>query len=429
MSVRLDQINLTIAGAEDCAIPSLIPVEQRFPRDKVADVTAAVRDAIAALPLPDLSGRRIAVTAGSRGIMRGVEVLAAAIRALKKRGADPFIVPAMGSHGGATAEGQLGVLSRYGITEDSAGAPIHASMEVVEAARLEDGTPLFCDKYAFEADGIVVFNKVKPHPAFQGEWESGLAKMMAIGLGKHRGATTLHEHGFSRFDDLMPKAAKALLARLPVVFGLAVVENAYDGLATVAAMGPEDILPRERELLAHARSIMGRLLLPRIDVLIVDEIGKNFGGSGMDSNVTGRASSGLKGEDAPPIKRIFVRDLSKATHGNAQGIGLADVTTRRCVEQIDLGATYTNSVTAGVTAGGRLPMILNSDREALIVALRTCERVKPETARVVRIPNTKHLERIQISEACLADIEGRAELAVLGPTQPLEFDGDGYLTN
>ena len=429
MPVHLDHIKVTISGAEDCPIPPLLPVEQRFPHDEVLDVSAAVRDAVTALPLPDLSGRRIAVTAGSRGTTRIVEVLAAIIGALKERGADPFIVPAMGSHGGATAEGQIGVLSRYGITEESVGAPIRASMEVVEAARLEDGTPLFCDKYAFEADGIVVFNKVKPHPAFRGDWESGLAKMMAIGLGKHRGATTLHEHGFVRFADLMPSAAKALLARLSVVFGFAVVENAYDGLAAVAAMAPDDILPRERELLAQARRIMGRLLLPRIDVLIVDEMGKNFGGSGMDSNVTGRAPSGLKGDDAPPIHRIFVRGLSQATHGNGLGIGMADVTTRRCAEQLDLGATYTNSVTAGVTENSRLPMILNSDREALIVALRTCERVRPEAARVVRIPNTKHLERIQVSEACLADIQGRPELAVLGPARPLEFDGEGYLTN
>ena len=425
--MRLDRIDATIEGGVDIPLPRMVPVEQHFPRDAVDDVAAAVRGTLAALPPGDWAGKRIAITAGSRGISGILAILGTLGEQLRAWGAEPFVVPAMGSHGGATAEGQAGVLANYGITEDKLGMPIRSSMEVVEVARLDDGTPLYCDRLASEADGIVVCNKVKPHTSYKGTHESGLAKMMAIGLGKHKGAVTLHNLGFPCFHELIPAAGRALLENLPVVFGLAVLENAYDGIAMIEAIRPERIMEREQELLAHAKTLFGRLLMPAIDVLVVDEIGKNFGGSGMDTNVTGRTSSMQPGFDAPPIGRIIVRGLSEPTHGNATGIGMADFVTLRCVDQIDFGVTYTNVITAAVPGAAKLPVIMNDDREALAVAIKTCTNVAIEDARIVRIANTKKLQRILISETCLPDIEGRTDFTVLGQPEPIRFDETGHL--
>jgi len=328
----LDRIDVTLQGGLDIGLPRMVPVEQKFPRETVEDVEAALGASLAALPPADLAGKRIAITVGSRGTYSMLTILTTLARQLREWGAEPFIVPTMGSHGGATAEGQLGVLANYGITEDAVGMPIRSSMDVIEAARLADGTPLYCDSIASQADGIVLLNKVKPHTSYKGTHESGLAKMAAIGLGKHKGAVTLHSFGFHRFAELVPAAGEALIGALDIVFGVAVLENAYHSVGHIEAIPPDRIMAREKELLVKAKSFLGRLLVPAIDVLIVDEIGKNIGGSGMDTNVTGRPSVPQPGFEAPPIQRIIVRGLTEATHGNGTGIGMADFTTRRCFE-------------------------------------------------------------------------------------------------
>ena len=425
--MRFDPLRPVVPGGFEVDIPPLTPIAQHFPRLQVEDVAAAARAAIDRLELGRLDGRSIAITAGSRGIPGIVEVLKATVAALVERGARPFLVPAMGSHGGATAEGQVEVLARYGVVEAAIGAPIRATMETVVVGRLPGGTELHADRYAAAADGIVVFNKIKPHTGFKGPIESGLAKMLVIGLGKHAGARVIHGCGMANFAELIPQAAAGLIAKLPILFGLGLVENAWGRPALVEAIRPQHILAREAEILVEAKKLISRLLLPEIDVLIVDRIGKDVSGSGMDPNVTGRSATNLPGFTAPPIEKIIVRGLTEQTHGNAVGIGLADFTTARVVAQIDYVAMYTNAFSARVMRGARLPVILANDRDALMGALQTCFGVEPARAKVVRIRDTKHLERIAVSQAVLDEIEGSPEFEILGPAEPLRFDADGNL--
>jgi hypothetical protein len=425
--MRFDPVRPVVPGGFAVAIPPLAPLAQHFPKVQVADVAVATREAIERLELGRLDGKSIALTAGSRGIPGYVPILGALVAVLVERGARPFVVPAMGSHGGASAEGQIGVLARYGVVEEAIGAPIRATMETVIVDRLPDGTELHTDKHAAAADGIVVFNKIKPHTAFKAPIESGLAKMLVIGLGKHAGARAMHDHDFTEFAELVPRSAERLLAKLPVLFGLGLVENAWGRAAIIEAIRPQHVLAREAELLAEAKRLMSRLLLPAIDVLIVDRIGKDISGAGMDPNVTGRPAKYMPGFTAPPIQKIIVRGLTEQTHGNAVGIGNADFTTRRVVEQIDFVATYTNVFSSRVMQGGKLPVILANDRDALMGALQTCVGVAPGRAKVVRIRDTKHLERIAVSEAALEEVAGSEEFEQLGSPEPLRFDVEGYL--
>ena len=287
-SLEISNIRPTFANAKAYPLPQLLPVLQRFPEDVVANVEAETLSQLAQLPPMDLTGKRIAIAVGSRGIFGQVEAIMALVSYLKQRGADPFIVPAMGSHGGATAEGQLAVLESLGITETSIGVPIHSSMDVVEIGSLDEDTPVCCDKNAFNSDGIVVCNRIKAHTAFAAEYESGLLKMMLIGLGKHFGTPAAHKLGFQRFHEVIPAAAKVMLEKAPVLFGLGIVENAYNGVAKIEAIPKQSIFKREKELLIYSKRIMGKMLVSDIDVLIIDSLGKDISGGGMDSNVTGR---------------------------------------------------------------------------------------------------------------------------------------------
>jgi len=425
--VKLDKVELSLPAGEDYPLPRMLPVEQRFPSDAITDVKAAVERTMAALPRLEVKGKRIAITAGSRGIPHAVTLLRTVVAELRARGAEPFLVPAMGSHGGGTAEGQKGLLEGYGITEASIGVPIHSSMEVVETTSVE-GVPLYCDKHAHAADGIVILNKIKPHSNYKGDYESGLCKMMVIGLGKHHGATMFHSLGFARFADIVPKAAAAQMKVLPVVFALGLVENAYDGLAVIEAIPPDRMIAREKDLLIQAKDIMGKLLMSSIDILIVDEIGKNISGQGMDPTVTGRASSGLPGFVALPLKRIIIRDISEESHGNVAGMGVADLITLRVFNKMDLGSTYTNGITARNLEGARMPMVVNSDKQAIAVAIQTCLGLDLDKLRIVRIKNTKKLHKIQMSEPYRDEIEARPDsFAILGEAKPFAFDNRGDL--
>ena len=407
---------------------------QELPAIEIEDFVSSVRAELkaAGLQAKIKPGMRIAITAGSRGICHYREVLATIVEEVKKAGGKPIIVPAMGSHGGATPEGQLKVLERLGVTSERIGAPIEASMEVTEIGRLENGAPVYIDRIALGSDGIIVFNRVKPHTDFKGRIESGLMKMMAIGLGKHKGAQTIHYYQSEGYHKCIPSAARLIMEKTPIMLGLAVVENGYHEIAMVKALKPEEIEKQEARLLKKAKALTARLPFKEIDVLIVDEIGKNISGQGMDTNVTGRFW--VPGEcmpKAPKIGKIVVLDLSKETEGNAMGIGLADLTTKSAVDKIDLQATFVNSLTDGWPEVGRIPIFLPSAREAILAALRLCGPIAPSRAKVVRIRNTLQLDRFWISstlfELVKSDEKTYGQIKTMGKPREMRFNSLGMI--
>ncbi|GAA2353799.1 lactate racemase domain-containing protein [Saccharopolyspora halophila] len=417
-----------LAGA-DIALPRMIPIEQRFAAQQVDDIESSIRDQVAEHDRRSpVDGKRIAVTVGSRGIAQLNRIAIALVGALAACGAKPFVVPAMGSHGGATAEGQRQVLAEYGITEDSLGAPILSSMDTSVIAELDDGTPIHFDNEAAHADGVVVLGRVKPHTDFRGSHESGLAKMLAIGLGKHRGAATLHSHGFEKFDTLIPQVADVLLNRMPIEFGVAVVENGYEDIALLELVPTDGMLDREAELLIEAKRLMPKLLMSDIDLLVVDQIGKDISGAGMDPNITGRAPVNADKFHATPLKRIVVLGLTEHTNGNACGLGMADLTTQRCVDQIEFGSFYTNSLTSGVPDGARIPMALANDRDAIGAGLHLTQGPQPTPPKVVRIRNTLSMPRIEVSEAYAQEVADHQDMTALGEPHDWEFDATGHLS-
>jgi hypothetical protein len=413
----------------------MLRVRQQFERPRVADVAAEVRASLESLNLGRAirPGQTVALTAGSRGIANIPLVLRAAVRQLRDLGAKPFIVPAMGSHGGGTAEGQRNLIESYGITEEFLGTPIRASMEVVSLATTGEGWPVVLDRHAAEADHIGVVARVKPHTGYHGAIESGLFKMMMIGLGKHAGAATYHRILLDEpWDNVVRTVGRTVLARAPIAFGLAVVENAYDDTALVAGVLPGDFEKREEELLVLARRWLARLPFPKADLLIIDEIGKDISGSGMDTNIVGRKRAfrldPVLGEQ-PSMRHIFVRGLSARTHGNATGIGFADFTTTRLVKEMNYRATVINCLTSGYPEGASLPVHFETDREVVEAALAVIGHRPPESARVMHIRNTLHVEEVEVSEAYLAD-GGKlpAHVRVESEPRPLAFDGAGSLS-
>ena len=360
-------------------LPRWAPVRQRLDDAPLPDAAAATREALEAVIAQVSPGTRVAVAAGSRGIDRIAEVVATVVARVREAGGEPFIVPAMGSHGGATAEGQLAVLASYGITPATMGCEIRSSMATIDLGEVAPGVPVFVDRHAFEdADLIVPINRVKPHTGFAGPVESGLMKMIAIGLGKQRGADTFHRQGYEAFAALIPAVARHTLARAPIGFGVALVEDGHGHLARIEAIPADRIEARERELLDEARTRMPRLPLDAIDVLILDLIGKDISGTGMDPNVIGRAKAGAA-DTGPRIGRIVVRGLTPATEGNASGIGFGDVALRRAVDAFDARRTYLNSITAKDVEGAKIPVTVDTDEDALAIALAACERVQAAT--------------------------------------------------
>lgn len=421
-------IPVALGDALDLDFPRMLPVRQKFPRPVIRDAELALTQGLAACLGRDLNGCSVAVGVGSRGIAGQVESLRILVAWLTARGARPFIVPAMGSHGGATADGQEAVLAELGICEEAIGVPVRSSMDAVEVGRLDDGTALYCDRNAMAADGIIVCNKIKPHADFKGEHESGLVKMVAIGLGKHAGAAALHRHGFDHFSGLLPRACRRMLDAIPFRCGIAFLENAYDELMDIEVVPPAKLVERDRELLVRAKANIQGILVPEIDVLIVDEIGKNISGEGMDPNVTGRPGSGLPGFSGPAIRKIVVLDVTPQSRGNGVGIGMADITTRRVVEGLDLGKIYTNAVTAMILDPAKIPLVLADDRQAIAIAVRTCPRVNIASARIVRIKNTLNLSTIYVSESLRLEVEANPGTEVLGPDEPLAFDASGRIS-
>jgi hypothetical protein len=406
----------------------MIRVRQTFPRPRVADIPAAVRETLGAAALRVKSGDTVAVGAGSRGIANIDVIVGAAVRWLKELGARPFVFPAMGSHGGGTAEGQLSVLEHYGITEATMGCPVRATMDVVQVGEAL-GLPVWLDGLAAEADWIGIVNRVKPHTDFKGSIESGLFKMMTIGLGKHRGAIQYHRanihHGY---ETVITSVGREMLAKARIGFGVGIVENGYDETAHIEAFRPEDLEAGERRLLKSAREWMARLPFSPIDVLVVEEMGKNISGSGMDTNVIGRPSNPHEPfPNDPKILWIVTLDLTDESYGNAVGIGNADFTTRRLVEKIDMKPTLINAITACAPGGAKVPATFETDREAVETALSCIGLTPPSSARVIRIKNTLMLGEIEVSEAYAAELARRPDLTPLGDAAPLPFDAAGRL--
>jgi Lactate racemase N-terminal domain len=410
----------------------MLRLRQQFERPRVDDVATRV---LAELQKLDLGrtirpGQTVALTAGSRGIANIPLVLRTIAHFLRDLGARPFLVPAMGSHGGGTAEGQRHVLESYGITESYVGAPLRASMDVVTVGTTSEGFPVVLDKHASEADHIGVVARVKPHTSYHGPIESGLCKMMMIGLGKHAGALAYHKLLLEYpYDQVVRAVGRTMRARAPIAFGLALVENAYDETAWIEAVRPEEFEPREEELLERAKRWLARLPFHEADLLIVDEIGKEISGSGMDTNIVGRkrAFRTTPPANQPQMRFIFVRGLSAHTHGNAAGIGLADFTTTRLVRSMNYSATVINCLTSGYPDGANLPVHLDSDRAVIDAALAILGTRKPEDSRILRIRNTLCLEDVEVSEPCLAEPRGPVPFTTLEAARPLTFDGAGNL--
>ena len=415
---------------KDTYVPRMFRVKQNFPRpriekEEIPDVINGLlsQEKFASRIKP---GMRIAITAGSRGVANVALTTRCIADFVKSRGASPFVVPARGSHGGATAEGQKALLAGDGVTEENVGCPILSSMEVKKIGVNEEGGDVYIDKHAAEADGIILGCRIKPHTAFRGPYESGMMKMMAIGLGKQYGAEVCHEAGFKNMAKNVPLFGKCIIKNAPVLFAVPTIENAFDETCRILAVAAEDIEAQEPELLKEAFTYMPRILVDSCDVLIVDQIGKNFSGDGMDPNITGTfctpyASGGIASQ------RVAVLDLSPETHGNGLGIGMASATTKRVYDQLDLASMYPNAITCTVLTGVRIPLVMESDKEAIQVCIKSCNEIDKKNPRIVRIPNSLQLEHIMLSEAYLDEIRDIPGLDVESEPEELPFDEDGNL--
>ena len=417
---------------EAVPIPRVARVRQRFPdehipADRLPDhiLGLLAKKGVAAGIRP---GMKIAITAGSRCIRNIPLILGTLVRFVRDCGGEPYLVAAMGSHGGATSRGQREVLAGLGITEETVGCPIRSGMEVVPAGRNAEGVQVYMSRDAAQADGVIVCNRIKPHTCFRGPCESGLMKMMAIGLGKQVGADWCHKEGFQNMAKNVRLFGAAVLEALPVLFGVGILENAYDRTAEVVVLDREEIPEKEPDYLKKAMGLLPRIHVPECEVLVVDTIGKNFSGGGMDANITGTfvtpyASGGLRSQ------RVAVLDLSPESHHNGTGCGMAHATTRRFFDKMDWEQTYPNVITSTVIENVRIPMVLKNDREAIQVCLRTCTGVGPQGPRLVRIANSMELTRIYLSENYLPQIAGHPYLEQETEVMELPFDQAGNLTD
>ena len=414
----------------DQTIPKMFKVKQVFPRPKIEpeEIPGIIESLLSQEKFSSKvkPGMRIAITAGSRGIANVALTTKCIADFVGSRGAHPFIVPAMGSHGGATAEGQRAILEGYGITEDYVGCPIISSMEVKKIGVNEEGMDVFIDKNAAESDGIILGCRIKPHTAFRGPYESGIMKMMAIGLGKQHGAEVCHEAGFKNMAKYVPMFGRAIIKNAPILFAVPTIENAYDETCKIIAVNADEIIEKEPPLLQEAFANMPRILVDSCDVLVVDQIGKNFSGDGMDPNITGTfctpyATGGIRSQ------RVCVLDLSPETHGNGIGLGYSSATTKRVFDQLDLSSMYPNAITCTVLGGVRIPIVMESDREAIQVCIRTCNEIDKKNPRVVRIPNSLHIEHIMLSESYYEEAKNNPNLIIESEPEYLPFDEDGNL--
>ena len=399
-------------------------VEQRVDGPQaLGDIRAAVGEALRSVELPTGT---VAVGVGSRGVGRISDVVAALVGFLKEAGAEPFVIPAMGSHGASTAEGQAEVLAHLGVSEERVGCPVRATMEAAKLGETPSGVPVYMDANAFEADAVVVVNRIKPHTAFRGTVESGPTKMLAIGLGKQKGAYSIHAAGWGRIHETIPEAAKVAVKSGKVAFGLAILENADEEPYKVAAIPADKLEESEAPLLEEAKRNLMRLPFDDIDVLVIDQIGKNISGDGADPNVTGRYPTSFA-SGGPKVERMVFLDLTPETGGNANGLGAADVVTERLVSKMDPPATYLNALSSTTPYPVKIPMTMPSDQMAIAAALAMTAGVSPQNARLVRIKNTLKLRQMWVSEALLEEVRDGERLRMLEDPRPMDFDEDGSL--
>lgn len=409
-------------------IPKMVAVRQKFDREKIEDIPAAVlkemdRDDVKAKIRPGMS---IAITAGSRGIDNLALVIREVVSFLKKQGAEPFVIPAMGSHGGSTAEGQKAIVTEYGVTEEYVGCPVKATMETVEIGKLDDGRPILINRLAAEADGIISLNRIKAHTAFRGRYESGVMKMLTIGLGCQAGAEVCHRQGILHLGPNVEKFAFGILKNANVILGVGLIENAYDETVKIRVMTKEQIPEEEPKLLDYAKSKMARILIDDVDAMIVDYIGKNISGEGMDPNIAGRWI-------VPTIKgginatRIGILDLTNETLGNFVGLGMADTCSKRVVEKISTDATYPNSLTSTVTELCKIPMYFDDHKKTIQATIKMVPAKSPEEVTMIRINNTLAMDTIWVSENLLEQVKKTPGMEILSEAEELKFDANGNL--
>ncbi|MBP3040506.1 DUF2088 domain-containing protein [Bacillaceae bacterium Marseille-Q3522] len=400
-------------------LPRFLKIKQHFNSEKVEDISSKVQIEMEPY-LQNLAGKRIAVGVGSRGVANIAVITKTVVDKLKEAGALPFIIPAMGSHGGATPKGQAGMLASFGITEETMNVPIDASMEVEQIGEIAEGIPIFVCKSAIEADGIVIIPRIKPHTAFRGPIESGALKMLSIGLGKQIGADSIHMNGFDRFAELIPEAGRLIAEKTNVLFAVSVVENAFDETYKVEVLPKQDIIAmkREKNLLEESKKIMASIPFPKFDVLVIEEIGKNISGDGQDPNVTG-LFFGKHMSGGPEFKKSVIFDVTKESNGNALGVGMADVTTRKLFDKTDFVYMYMNAFTSTEVATVKMPMVAATSEDALRMAVKMCNGVKPFQHKIVWIKNTLELSKIIISEPLLSEAKSLSHIEVL--TDPFEM--------
>jgi hypothetical protein len=411
--------------------PKMVKINQQLDEIKITDVDSHIiaeldKTHMAALLKP---GSKVAISVGSRGITDIVTIITSVVNWIKPHGGNPFLVPAMGSHGGATAEGQTQILEDYGLLETKVGAPIVSSMEVNHLGETKSGIPVMLDRNACSADHIIVLNRVKPHTEFHGKIESGLMKMIVIGLGKHEGTITAHRYAVKYgYERTLTEIGLHALKNAPISLGLAIIENGYGQTAQITGVEPETFLEAEKKLLDVARIKTPKLPFDELDILIVDECGKEISGTGMDTKVLGRIMNIYEEElNNPKITRVILRDLSEKTHGNAIGVGLADFVTRKVADKIDYRSTYINSVTAITPEKARLPIVCQNDREAVDFASATAGPVDMDTVRIAWIKNTSKLGEMWISQGLINEAKKNKAVSVLGDEYPMQFDGAGNL--
>lgn len=417
------------ACLKEIALPKFIKVRQHFDSTEVDDISAAVRTSMAQRDLYSSikPGSKVTIAVGSRQIANLAAIVKEVVSIVKECGAQPFIMPAMGSHGGATAEGQAEILNTFGISEETMGAPILSSMEVSYIGVSQNGDPVYVASHLLNTDAVIIINRVKPHPAFTGPIESGITKMSVIGLGKQKGADYCHQKGLDGFSERLRVMSRVVFNKLPIIFGVAILENPYDKTAEIHCI-PADLVEKEEPALQiRAQKYMPRIIPEALDVLIVDEIGKNISGTGADPNVMCRFTSPYKSSPRTPPKRIVMLNLTEETHGAAAGIGQADFITRRLYEQIDYGKIYINSLTSTLLQNSFTPLIMPSDELAIKAAIKTANRTDLENIKIVRIKNTLELENILISEALLSFAEKEPSLEIMSDSFYLNFDEGGYI--
>ena len=413
---------------KDIPIPRMVEVRQLFDHDHLEDVPGEVRRELSRKEVTDKiqPGMRIAITAGSRGIDHLALIIREVVSFLKEQGASPFVIPAMGSHGGSTAEGQLAIVHEYGVTEEYVGCPVVATMDVTQIGELDDGRPIFINRLAAEADGIISLNRIKAHTAFRGNYESGVMKMLTIGLGCQHGAEVCHRQGILNLGPNVEKFAFGILKNANVLLGVGIIENAYDQTAMVRVMTKEEIPKMEPELLKIAKSRMACLKLPQVDVLIVDRIGKDISGEGMDPNIAGRwivptIQGGIQ------ASRIGILDITDKTLGNVVGLGMADTCSKRVVERMSRENTYPNSLTSTVTCLCKIPMYFDTQKETIQATIKMTPGKAPEEITMIRIRETLAMDTIWVSENLLPTIRGMRDMEILGLPEELAFDENGDL--